>query len=774
MELNGLRAADHAIIAFIDDGVWIKPTWAWFLTELEPDGSFSVAIVTGGHDEDINEFELFLVRASRFPESAGAPEYETVAAASLAHTGPLYKSSFRPTPRPTTTTTAIEQTTTTAAKTTEIAAAATEAATETATEATAEHSTAALKIPATDTEQPAAAKPLPRTMILTGAAIIAALAAVYGVVLLLRKKSWGLLLFLPLLGFVLLFFLLPAPPPSVLPAAFETQGSAAVEYLKKQVRRYDGVYYVYEDYCAAGNHFNARGKMTSLGGDAYLPDMDENNREYPHSGESAIRCEYTPMGSHWGAWYFMNGRLQNGSMQPNWGVAPEAGVDLSGAQTLTFWARGEHGGEVADFFCFGVGRGSGTPYPDSAEKISLGKILLTNEWKQFSLDVSKADKRYVLGGFGWSVSARDAARPTVLYLDEIRYEWPGYQPRTLPLSYENTAHELKNTAYTYDSAVALIALLKNGQTQDAKRIADAFVYAQNHDRYYTDGRLRNAYQGSAERLPGWYDRDTGLWLEDEFCVSSHTGNMAWAALALLSCYQNEGGNAYLCAAERLAEWVSGNCRDARGAGGFTAGCTGWEPNESKLLYKSTEHNLDLYAVFTRLYRITENEQWKSLADEAKVFVDSMWDPQKGCFYIGTGTDGVTINRGNIPLDSQSWGLLTLKDDAEAYLPALGFAEQHMRLSGGFDFNNDRDGVWYEGTAQMACVYAALGKPEPYLLALLHNAQNRDGGLPAAGRDGLTTGFDLHNGEPWLYGKTPHVGATGWLALAEAQINPFWE
>ncbi len=95
---------------------------------------------------------------------------------------------------------------------------------------------------------------------------------------------------------------------------------------------------------------------------------------------------------------------------------------------------------------------------------------------------------------------------------------------------------------------------------------------------------------------------------------------------------------------------------------------------------------------------------------------------------------------------------------------------------GFDFNEDRDGLWYEGTAQMAEAYAFENQNSAWRsrIDLLEAAQDPSGGIVAANKDGLTTGFGLpDNMGPWLYYQRLHVGATAWLALAEMRINPFW-
>ena len=48
-------------------------------------------------------------------------------------------------------------------------------------------------------------------------------------------------------------------------------------------------------------------------------------------------------------------------------------------------------------------------------------------------------------------------------------------------------------AYLYDNAIALFALAEAGAVWHVEKLADAIVYAQEHDRSFHDGRLRNVY-----------------------------------------------------------------------------------------------------------------------------------------------------------------------------------------------------------------------------------------------------------------------------------------
>ncbi|MBI5589471.1 MAG: hypothetical protein HY881_03200 [Deltaproteobacteria bacterium] len=590
--------------------------------------------------------------------------------------------------------------------------------------------------------------------------------------------------------------------------------TSSVTYLSKVQDQFHTTFNVYSDAYAAGNHFAARGMLNSA------PVMQENWSIAQHSGSTCIRCEFKSSTSPWGGWYMMNGVLQGTASSPseNWGDTPNAGMDLSGATQITFWAKGDKGGERAEFFALGIGRNSSTglaekPYPDSSPKASSGVVTLSNDWQKFTISLVGRDLGYVLGGFGWVAAATENGQhDIVFYLDDITYDKNrSSEPRFL-VSYETEPGTnsfdliMRNVAYTYDNAVALISLLGASENNRAKLIADAFVYAQNNDRYFTDGRLRNAYQGGdislppgwypngkigTVRMPGWSDPSTNNWIEDANQVGSDTGNMAWAMLSLLAYYDVTEDNTYLSSVIKMADWVEVNCRDTRGAGGYSAGFYGWEPNPNQPVqkqqkYKSTEHNIDLFAVFQRLFTITGDTKWRDRAQAAKQFVVAMWDDSQapGKFWTGTGDDGVTINKTQyqLPLDVQAWAVLSLKDEGIPYWSALSYAEQNMLVLNadkteplGFDFNNDLDGVWYEGTAQMTEAFRYIGQQAnaDKFLSILKSSQLSTGAMPATNKDTITTGFQLSDGSDWLYYQRPHVGATSWLLLAEKGVNPYY-
>ncbi|MGD0077638.1 MAG: hypothetical protein ABSB91_03315 [Sedimentisphaerales bacterium] len=572
--------------------------------------------------------------------------------------------------------------------------------------------------------------------------------------------------------------------------------------------KYHKTFDVHTDLSAAGNHFVTYGAL----GDANNVAIKPGCRISPYSGDTCIENKFIANGSNWGGWYFMNGVLEGTDAQPklNFGTYPNAGVDLSGATQLDFEIRGAEGGERVEIFAFGVGRDdiTGTPvamYPDSSEKVSLGYITLSTEWTHYSIYLAGHDLSYVLGGFGWVTNAPNNNYHNVtFYLDDIKYNKSRFNEPRFLVSYETIPSSndfdmvLKNVAFTYDNALVLIALLARGTPEDMNRaqlLADAFVYAVNNDRYFTDSRLRDTYQGgdlvlppgwvpngrkNTVRMTGWWDPNSNQWLEDKGFVSSSTGNIAWSIIALLSYYQKAGGDQYLSTAVNLGEWIKNNTTDSNGAGGYTGGYQGWEPTanhpegQNKLTWKSTEHNIDVYAAFMRLYEITGDPNWSINALRAKTFVEAMWDAGEGHFWTGTLDDGITINKSNIPLDIQAWALIAIGGHSSAVNWAQNNCYTEKDGYKGYDFNNDKDGIWFEGTAQMAVGFQINAEPNESASCIseLRKAQAQDvngngKGIVAASHDGVTTGFD------WAYFDRLHIGATSWYIFAEMNYNPYW-
>lgn len=104
----------------------------------------------------------------------------------------------------------------------------------------------------------------------------------------------------------------------------------------------------------------------------------------------------------------------------NWGQKP--GLDLTGYKFLTFKARGENGGEQAEFKIGGI-ENENEPYKDSIiPAISTGKITLSNQWKEYSLDLQDNDLSSIIGGFCWVTDKEMSPDGCTIYLDDIVFK----------------------------------------------------------------------------------------------------------------------------------------------------------------------------------------------------------------------------------------------------------------------------------------------------------------------------------------------------------------
>lgn len=373
-----------------------------------------------------------------------------------------------------------------------------------------------------------------------------------------------------------------------------------------------------------------------------------------------------------------------------------------------------------------------------------------------------------------AIPARAAEPDTCAYLTKQMEMRPG---GAVFLPSYPTARDvaLKDAAYLYDNAVSAMALVGCGKPVQARRIGDAILFALNNDRFWKDGRLRNAYLAGRVTQPpvklvGWWEPKQNVWAEDRYQVSSDSGNMAWAILALLAVHEVSSDARYRDGAARigamLLRWDSKK--------GFTGGVQGHEPKPQMLSWKSTEHNTDIAAAFAGLAQATGDKAWFERAKSAKQFVDSMWRADCRCFAAGTGLDGVTPNP-LLALDAQLWPLMALAGVNARHGEAARTAQQKLSQSGGLAYSEGSKGLWTEGTAQAVLYFrlagdtVAAGKYE----AAVRGMRQKDGGYLASSTT-ATTGFRLESDptQPRQYFRIPHLAAAAWAALAEKSYNPF--
>jgi hypothetical protein len=338
--------------------------------------------------------------------------------------------------------------------------------------------------------------------------------------------------------------------------------------------------------------------------------------------------------------------------------------------------------------------------------------------------------------------------------------------------------QLRGVAFLYDNELAALALIGCGNAKAATQIGDAMLIALDHDRYWRDGRLRNAYlagqlSASPVKLTGWWDKKQNMWVEDAYQVGSDTGNMAWTVLAFLALHKASGDARYLEGAKRVALYLEESF-DTRTPRGYTGGTFGDEPKPVINLWKSTEHNTDIAAAFRELAVQTGDAHWRERADAAQSFVAAMWTPSCKCFITGTKPDGSP--NPVLALDADLWPLLAIPAFATRYAAALDTANSRLRIRGGFSYSDAKDGVWTEGSAQGALLLELLGRTHQADALLKVARRNRlaDGSYYASEPVHLPTGFmlDTDPTKPRLYFHLPHLAALAWMAMAQRRFNPF--
>lgn len=170
------------------------------------------------------------------------------------------------------------------------------------------------------------------------------------------------------------------------------------------------VFPVYSDAKSLTNHYYPSGFMGDYGDIKF----DGKSSANPRSGTTSIQIVYSPnasQGARWAGIYWQN-------PVNNWG-AKDGGYDLTGARRLTFWARGEKGGErIEQFKVGGMTEGK---FADS-DMASLGPVILTNKWEQYTIDLAGKDLSSISGGFSWATNLDVQVDGITFYLDDIQYE----------------------------------------------------------------------------------------------------------------------------------------------------------------------------------------------------------------------------------------------------------------------------------------------------------------------------------------------------------------
>lgn len=136
--------------------------------------------------------------------------------------------------------------------------------------------------------------------------------------------------------------------------------------------------------------------------------MDPRCADRPHGGDACLRFTYRNPGQWVGvAWQ---------DPANDWGDQP-GGYDLTGATRLTFWARGQRGGEILSFRVGLIT--SGKPYHDSLN-VEKKNVRLSTEWKRYTIKLKGEDLSRIKTPLVWTAAGH--GRELTFDLDDIRFE----------------------------------------------------------------------------------------------------------------------------------------------------------------------------------------------------------------------------------------------------------------------------------------------------------------------------------------------------------------
>jgi hypothetical protein len=366
---------------------------------------------------------------------------------------------------------------------------------------------------------------------------------------------------------------------------------------------------------------------------------------------------------------------------------------------------------------------------------------------------------------------------------------------------------LESTAFTYDNAVSIHAYLLDGSRDSLARaevLGQGLIYAQATNFPFSDGRFAQAYFVNKPSASGAFITPAAF---PFFFYTSAVGDQSWAGMALAQLFRRTRNTSYLSAALNVANWIVTNTFNTLGPGGYSFGTSINPSNQSvpSTNGKSTEHNIDTYAFFTILDRLTHHgaanngTSWKALAAHALSFVIAMY------------------NTSPIPEDCQTWSYLALLDNrfkhtidwAIANLESTDTAgSPHSSLTGSESFTgmvfdtasltptipgSDASAVWLEGTSHTIAALIArsivgadglhdrvrdLQAAVKFVdtcetaQAQLGEGQTVNGATLLLGHGLVASTSVMDTGFGFTYGPSKHIGATGWYLIAARGGNPF--
>ncbi|MDD2751996.1 MAG: hypothetical protein PHN59_02585 [Candidatus Omnitrophica bacterium] len=236
---------------------------------------------------------------------------------------------------------------------------------------------------------------------------------------------------------------------------------------------------------------------------------------------------------------------------------------------------------------------------------------------------------------------------------------------------------------------------------------------------------------------------------------AYSGNVAWILQAFNVYQKTTGSREFYAYQKKLADCLL-RVQDPRDGALWGSAYDAW---------KSVEHNLVAYVALRNFGKLNGMGTYMVQAEKIKYFLQgpAAWNGQR-------------FNRGPYDytevLDVQALGVLIL---GNRYLNALNWAEVNLQTAkqqggtfiSGFDFNDDLDTIWFEGTLQMALAYS-LKMQNPVIANFFYNqaltAVQSDGSLLLATNPGTAS-------DDWILQPWRAVAPTCWLIFYSRKFNP---
>ncbi|MGB5378396.1 hypothetical protein [Muriicola sp.] len=341
------------------------------------------------------------------------------------------------------------------------------------------------------------------------------------------------------------------------------------------------------------------------------------------------------------------------------------------------------------------------------------------------------------------IPAENTQTPPSSSSTEQVFEWMGHMQTDNGLieSAENT-----NFVSLYDNALAALAFIANGDTARAELILDYFDQQLETEFYGNNGGFFQYREISGEN-------GSRIWM----------GDNAWLLLAVNHYHEFTNSNKYQHLAYELENWL-------RSLQTEDGGLQGGINEDGTLIPKVTEGMITAFNAVRGfddfhmgILKFLEEQRW-DLTE--KVLITKTQNPAY-----------------NYALDLYTLGYLILEDfPVDILTKATRFlnsqtATAQGKLVNGYCFDDDKDVVWLEGTAQMALAFKAAaqtGNAENIVLNIESTFIQSSGSETAIGIP-YTTNHGTNFGATFLWDHTdikPTISSSAWYLFVKQSFNPF--